>query len=179
MVVARFGDVGFVAAGCANPRVEPAAGIGRIEVSVDVPESGALWNRVGSNRRGDGVLRLCAAVFVAAETVPRSAHRLASTGAGETRLDDRRDHEGTVTRAASWPIERRRESAASAHLDGEEKQRLDGAGMRAVVTRYSGSKWRGGRLPHHAAPDESGIGEDLRGHARYPHADHRGERNGD
>src|ERR1700674_5443435 len=121
MVVARFGDVGFVAARCANPRAESAAGIGRIEVSADVLESGALWNRVGRNRRGDGVLRLCAAVFVAAETIPRSAHRLASTGAGETRLDDQRNHEGAVTRAASRSIERRRKGPASAHLDGEEK----------------------------------------------------------
>src|SRR5258708_32441193 len=143
MVAARFGDVGLVAAGCANPRVESAAGIGRIEVSADVPESGALWNRVGRSGGGDGVLRLRAAVLVAAETVPRRAHRLAPARAGKTGLDDQRNHQGAVTRAASWPIERCRKSAASAHLDGEEKQRLDGAGVRASVARYSGSKRRG------------------------------------
>src|SRR5258706_11174573 len=161
MVAARFGDFGPVAAGCANPRVESVAGNRRIEVSADVPQSGALWNRVGCSGRRDGVLRLRATVFVAAETIPRSAHRLASTGAGETRLDDQRDHEGTVARAASWPVERRRKSAASAHLDGEEKQRLDGAGVCAAVARYSGSEWRGRRLSHHAPSDESGKRKDL------------------
>src|ERR1019366_6289605 len=136
-------DVGFVTAGRADPRVEPVAGIGRIEVSADVLEPGALWNRLGRGRRSDVVLRLRAAVFVVAETIPRSAHRLASTCAGETRLDDQRDHESTVTRAASRPLERRRKSAAPAHLDGEEKQRLDGARVCTAIARYSGRKRRG------------------------------------
>src|SRR5258708_40001998 len=104
MVLTRLRDVGFVTAGCANPRVESAAGIGRIEIPADVPESGALRNRVGRNRRGDGVLRLRAAVFVAAETIPGSAYRLTSIGAGETRLDDQRNHQGAVARAASRPM---------------------------------------------------------------------------
>ena len=121
VVAARFGDFGLVAAGCAHPGVEPVAGIGRIEISANVLEPGALWNRLGRGWGGDGVLRLRAAIFVVAETIPRSAHRLASTGAGKTRLDDQRDHEGAVTRAASRPLERRRKSAAPAHLDGEEK----------------------------------------------------------
>jgi alkylation response protein AidB-like acyl-CoA dehydrogenase len=107
--------------GCADTGVEPVARVGRIEVSADVLEPSALWNRVGRGRRGHGMLRLRTAVFVAAQTIPRSAHRLASTRAGEARLDDQRDHEGAVTRAASWPLERRRKSAAPAHLDGQEK----------------------------------------------------------
>src|ERR1039458_9610110 len=82
------GRCGRVAAGCAHPGIEPVAGIGRIEISANVPEPGALWNRVGRGWGGDGVLRLRAAIFVVAETIPRSAHRLASTGAGKTRLDD-------------------------------------------------------------------------------------------
>jgi len=42
------------------------------------------------------------------ETVPRSAYRLASIGAGETRLDGRRDYEGAATCAARRPLKRRR-----------------------------------------------------------------------
>src|SRR5208282_3525060 len=121
MVAARFGNVRLVAAGCARPRVKSFAGIGRIEVSADVLEPGPLWNRVGRGRRGDGVLRLRAAVCVVEETVPRSAHRLASVGTGKTHVDDQRDHQGAVTRAASRPPQRCRKSAAPAYLDGQEK----------------------------------------------------------
>src|SRR5208282_837484 len=174
VVAARFGDVWLVVAGRAHPRVEPVAGNGRIEVSADVPEPGALWNLVGRGRRSDGMLRLRAAVFVAAKTISRSAHCLASTGAGETRVDDQRNHEGTVTRATSGTPERCRKSTASAYLDGQEKQRLDGTRVRADVARYSGSKRSGRRLSDHAAPDEPRKRKDLRGHARYSHADYRG-----
>ena len=65
-----------------------------------------------------------------------------------------------------------------AHLDGQAEQRVDGAGMRADGAGHSGRQWHHGRLSHHAAHDESGVGEDLRGHARYPHADHRAKRDG-
>ena len=65
---------------------------------------------------------------------------------------------------------------AAAHLDGQAKQRLDGAGVRAAVARHSGRERRRRRLPDHAPHDEPGVGEDLRGHARHPHADHRAER---
>src|ERR1039458_6590202 len=126
-----------------------------------LPEPGALWHRVGSGRRGNGVLRLRAAVFHHAQTMARSAYRLASTRAGETRLDDHRDHQGAVTRAPSRPLERRGKSAAPAHLDGEEKQRREGAGMPPPVARHSRRERHRRRLPHHAALDESGKREDL------------------
>src|SRR5580698_1895979 len=96
MVAARFGNVRPVAAGCPHPGIEPVAGIGWIEVSADVPEPSALRHLVGSNRRGDGVLRLRPAVFAVAKTIPQSAHRLASTRAGKTHMDDQRNHQGAV-----------------------------------------------------------------------------------
>ena len=67
----------------------------------------------------------------------------------------------TVAGSAGRPSERRRQGGAPAHLDGEAKQCLDGAGVRAHVARHPGRKRRGRRLPDHAPPDESGIGEDV------------------
>jgi len=78
-VAARFGDVGLVFAGCAHPRIEPPARNGRIEVSADVLESGALRNLMGRSRRGDGVLRLRAAIFAASQQwrdQPIASHQL-------------------------------------------------------------------------------------------------------
>ena len=88
------------------PAVESAAEIWRAEVSFDVPESGPLRNRVGSGGRGHGLLRLRAAIFAIAQAIPRSAHRLASTGAGKTGLDDQRNHQGAIAGAASRTLER-------------------------------------------------------------------------
>ena len=68
---------------------------------------------------------------------------------------------------------------APAHLDGQAKQRLDGARMRPPVARHPRRQRRRRRLPHHAPHDEPRVGEDLRRHARHAHADHRAERDGD
>src|SRR5208282_5286168 len=161
MVAASIGDLRLVIARCAHPRIEPAARNRRIEISADVFEPGALRHRLGSSRRGDGMLRLRAAIFVVAKAISRSAHSLASTGAGKTCLDDQRNYESAVARAASGTPERCRQSAAPAHFNGKEKQRLDGPRVRPHVARHSGSKWGGGRLSHHAASDEPRKREDL------------------
>ena len=68
-----------------------------------VPESGALWHRLGRRRRGHGRLRLRAAVLAVPQTVSRSAHRFASDGAGEAGLDDQRDQQGAAAGAARRP----------------------------------------------------------------------------
>ncbi len=47
--------------------------------------------------------------------------------------------------------------------------------MRPPGPRHPGRQRHHGGLPHHAPHDEPGIGEDLRGHPRHPHADHRPE----
>ena len=85
---------------------------GGLEVSADVPESGALRHRLGSDRRGDVVLRLRAAVFPAAQAMARSAHRVAPTRAGQADVDDQRDHEGATARAAGGTFERRRQRSS-------------------------------------------------------------------
>ena len=136
---------------------------------------GIAWGAVGAAM---SVLRLRTAVFAAPQTIPRSADRLAPASAGKAGMDDQRNHQSAVANSASGTPERRRQSGAPAHLDGEKKQRLDGARMRAHVTRPTGRKRHRRRLSDHAPPDEPGIGEDLRGHTRHPHADYRGERYG-
>ena len=108
VVAARLGHFGPVAAGRAHSGIEPVARDRRLEVSADVPESGALRHRMGSDRSGHGLLRLRAAVLTAPQTIPRSAHRLASTGAGKARLDDQRDHQGAAAGSASGSSQRRR-----------------------------------------------------------------------
>ena len=64
----------------------------------------------------------------------------------------------------------------AAHLHGEAEQCMDGAGVRAHGARYPGRQWHYGRLSDHAAHDEPGIREDLRGDARYSHPGHRPKR---
>jgi glutaryl-CoA dehydrogenase len=112
VVAARLGDVGLVAAGRAHPGIEPAARLRRPEISADVPEPGPLRHRLGSDRRGHGLLRLRAAIRLVAQAVPRPAHRLASTRAGKAGLDDQRDHQSAVARAASRTPERQRQGQA-------------------------------------------------------------------
>ena len=116
VVAARIGDFGPVAAGRAHARIESAAQDRRPEVSADVPEPGALRHRMGSDRRGHGLLRLRAAILPAPQAVPRSAHRLAPTRAGKTDLDDQRDHQGAVAGLASRPSQRRRTKSSTQHI---------------------------------------------------------------
>src|SRR5580698_3230864 len=130
MVPARIGDFGPVAAGCAHPRVEFAAEDRWPALSADVPESGALRNRMGSRWGGDGLLRLRVAVFPATQAMARSADRFAPTRARQADLDDQRNHKSSIARAASRTTERRRQSAAATRLHGEAQQRLDGPRMR-------------------------------------------------
>ena len=71
------------------------------------------------------------------------------------------------------------ESATPAHFNGQTEQRLDGPRVCAAVARYPGSERSGRRLSDHAASDEPREREDVRGHPRYSHVDHWGERYGD
>ena len=135
---------------------------GGLKISADVPEPGPLRHRVGSARGRDGMLRLRAAVFSAAQAVAQSAHRLASTRARQAHLDDQRNHEGAIAGAAGRPVERRGQDRAATYLDGEAQQRMDGAGVRPTVARHSRRERGGRRLSSHAPHDEPGVGEDLR-----------------
>ena len=63
---------------------------------------------LGRHRGGDGVLRLRAAIRSVPQAVPRSAHCVASTGAGEAGVDDQRDHQGATSGIAGRASERRR-----------------------------------------------------------------------
>ncbi len=88
------------------PGGEPVAAVGRIEVAPELPEPGALRNRLGRDWRGDGLLRLRTAVRAVPQAVPRYADCRASTGAGEVGVDDQRDHQGATARAAGGTPER-------------------------------------------------------------------------
>src|SRR5439155_23761213 len=116
-------------------RVEPAAEVRRPEVSLDVSEPSTVWNCVGGRGRGDGLLRLCSAVFAIPQAIPRSADCLATTCPGKASLDDLRDHQGATAGAAGWPTEGRRQTQTPAHLNGQTKQRLEGPQMRPDVPR--------------------------------------------
>src|SRR6202040_2725547 len=63
----------------------------RIEFPADVPEPHGLSPRVGCERGGHGLIRLRFAILSITQAVPRSAHRLASTGSAKAGLDDQRD----------------------------------------------------------------------------------------
>ena len=165
VVAARVGHVWTLASRRSYSRIQFAAEERWPEISADVPEPGTLWNRLGRDRRGHVVLRLRVAILIAAQAIPRSAHRLAPTRAGKTRLDDQRDHQSATACPTSRPSERRRQSRAPAHLNGQTKQCLDGAGVRAHVTRHPRRERRRRRLSHHAPPDEPRVSQDLRGHA--------------
>ena len=106
---------------------------------------GIAWGRSG---RGHGLLRLRPAVFTVPQTVPRSAHRFAPAGAGKTRLDDLRNHQGPAAGVASGTPERQRQSSPAAHLHGQAKQCLDGAGVRPHGARHPGRQRRGRRISH-------------------------------
>ena len=75
MVAARLRHLRAVAAGRAAARLGSAARFGRPEVAADVPEPGALWHRLGRDRRGHVLLRHGAAILADAQAVPRPAHR--------------------------------------------------------------------------------------------------------
>src|SRR5579864_9711930 len=99
MVATRVGDVRSIAAGCPCARVESAPQNRRPAISADVPQPGALRHCLGSDWRGDVVLRLRAAVFPAPQTMARSANRFAPTRTGQADLDDQRDHKGAIAGA--------------------------------------------------------------------------------
>ena len=70
-----------------------------------LPDAGPLRDRMGSDRRGHGLLRNGALLFGPAQAVRRSAHRVASVGAGETGGHDHGDHQGAVAGAAGRQVE--------------------------------------------------------------------------
>src|ERR1700691_3390651 len=133
MVAPRICDFGPLVAARPYSRVELAAEKRRLKVTADVPESGALWHRMGSDRRGHVVLRLRAAICDSAQAVARPAHRLAPARARQTDLDDQREHQSTTARAASRQLERCKQGRASAHLHGQTQQRLDGPRVRSYL----------------------------------------------
>ena len=98
---------------------------------------------------------------------------VAPARAGEAGVDDQRDHQGATAGAAGWPPEGRGQSETVAHLHGQAQQRLDGAGVRAHGPRHPGRQRHRRRVSHLPPHGQPGVGEDLRGHARHPHADHR------
>ena len=71
-----------------------------------LPESSALRNRLGRDRRGDGLLRHRAALRQRTQAIRQQAHRLASTRPGKISLDDHRNHQSAIARPASGPPER-------------------------------------------------------------------------
>ncbi len=76
------------------------------------------------------------AIFPVAQTMARSADRFAPARAGQADVDDQRNHEGAIARAAGRKTERCRQSRAPAYLDGEAKQRLDGSRVRSTFARH-------------------------------------------
>ena len=77
------------------------AGRERAQGAARLPDAGAVRDRLGSDRRRDGLLRDCAILFGAAQAVRRSADRLASTGAGKAGGYDHGDHQGAVAGACT------------------------------------------------------------------------------
>ncbi len=98
----------------------------RTEISAHVPEPGPLRHCVGRAWRCHGLLRLRLAILAAAEAMARPTHSLAPARARQAHLDDQRNHQGAAAGVASRPPERCGQGGASAHLNGEAQQRLDG-----------------------------------------------------
>ncbi len=71
----------------------------RLASAPELSVAGALRHRLGRAGSRDGLLRNRAQLFAFAETVRRSAHRLAPTGAGEAGLDDHRNQQGATAGA--------------------------------------------------------------------------------
>src|SRR5581483_11672230 len=144
----------------------------------DVPEPGALRHRLGRHRRRHGVLRHRPAVLAISQAVSRSAYRVAPARAGKAGVDDQRDQQSATAGAPGGPPEGPGQSRPPAHLHGQAEQRVDGAGVRAHGARHSGRQWHRRRVPCFPPHGEPGVGEDVRGHARRAHADHRAKRDG-
>ena len=124
------------------------------EVRADVPQPGALRHRLGSHRRGDGLLRHGAAVCEAAQAVPRqpiAGHQLVQQKLVWMVTE--------ITKAQLLALQLGRlkdqgKARVPAHLHGEEEQRVDGARVRPHRTRHPRRQRHRGRLPDHAPHDE-------------------------
>ena len=114
------------------------------------------------------------------QAVPRSAHRLPPTGAGKAGLDDHRDHQGAACSSLQVGRLKDQDNAGFQHISMAKRNNVwmalecarmarDILGANGIADEYPG-------LPPHVQP---GIGEDLRRHARHPHADHGQQHDGD
>ena len=122
MVAAGLGDVGALHAGCPGARDKSPARHRRSQVTLDVPQSGAVRHRMGSDRGGHGLLRNGARVCQGAEAVSGSADCQPPAGAGKTGLDGDRDHKGSAPLLAGRPAQGCRQGLDRADLHGQAEQ---------------------------------------------------------
>src|SRR5579872_3817860 len=113
--------------GCPCARLESAARIERAQESVDVPQSSALWHWMGRDRRGDGLLRYCAAICKSAKAVSYPTDRQPPADPGEARLDGQRNLKSSVALAPRGPYEGCWQGGTRTYLDGQAEQCVDGS----------------------------------------------------
>src|SRR5437762_7354711 len=122
MVPARIGDFRIGIYGLRNSGRKSPARRGRPEGPAELPEPGALRNRVGRAGSGNGLLRHRAAVCENQKTIREQTHCFAPTGAGKARVDDHGNCERTIAGAARWAFERQRQSGPVTHFDVERSE---------------------------------------------------------
>ena len=87
---------------CRVPASALLPGAQGLKASAKLSIASTLRYRLGRAGRCDGLLRDRAAVFHYPQTVRRPAHREPPTGAGETGVDDHRNHEGATAGDPGW-----------------------------------------------------------------------------
>ena len=94
-----------------HPGERPAAEKRRSEIAAPMSQPGALRNRLGRDRGGDGVLRRGAAIRDESRAI-RPPDRRLPTGAGEAGAHAHRDYQGPAAGPSPRAIERRRHGEA-------------------------------------------------------------------
>src|ERR1700740_15814 len=125
MVAAGLSDLRTVAPGCAGSRVQSAPGFRWTQISIDVPQSSALWHQLGCSWRRNVLLRHRAPVFPGAEAISRRADRKPSTGGRKADLDGHGDLQGTTSRVAGGTSQGCRQGWFRADFYGEAEQCVD------------------------------------------------------
>ena len=83
-----------------NSRGKCASRRGGLERPAQLPDAGALRHRLGSDRRGDGLLRHGAAIRENAQAISEQAHRVAPARAGQAGFHDHGNFQGAAAGAA-------------------------------------------------------------------------------
>src|SRR5260370_34993016 len=110
MGAASFGDFRIGSYRLRSPGRKSLARRGGTKGAAELPEPGALWNRLGRAGSSDGVLRHGATIRENAQAIREQAHRVTPTGAGKTCVDDPGNAEGTIPAAAPWALKGQRQS---------------------------------------------------------------------